>query len=258
MVARDSADGHDRPSRGRRRSRRWLWRTLAGLVAALIAAVVGVLLAFPVAAAAACPGCYGLHGAGSDVYVDGGATAVQRRHMVDMVTAARHRVRAFLGETRSSPRVLVCLSADCYDRIGGGGEKGQALRDYALALSPDGANVVIASHELAHVELYHRLGSRYERLPRWFHEGLAVLISDDPRYLTGKPAGQRCPIDYAEALAATRTATTPSPDAGQDFYRNGACVVDRWVATNGGVGAVHDLVRRLRAGEAFTDIVVTP
>jgi hypothetical protein len=254
VVTAGSTDGPDRPAGRRPRRRRWLWRTLAAAGAVVIAAGAGLLLAYPVAAAAACPGCYGLREAGPGVYVDGAATPEQRRGMVDMVAAARQRVRDFLGETRSNPRILVCLSTDCYDHIGGGGEKGQALRDRALALSPAGADVVIASHELAHAELFRRLGSRFDEVPRWFHEGIAVVISDDPRYLTARPAGERCPVDYAGALAAIRAGTTPSVD----FYRDSACVVDRWVAAHGGAGAVHDLVRRLRAGESFTDVVVLP
>ena len=222
------------------------------LAVALIAAVAGVVVAYPVAAAAVCPRCYGLDRAGPGVYADGSATVDQRRQMVDMVAAARQRVRDFYGDTRSGPRVLVCLSAGCYQHIGGGGEKGQTLRDRAVALSPDGATVVIASHELTHAEQFHRLGSRYGQVPRWFNEGLAVLVSDDPRYLTAKPAGDRCPIDYATALAAVRAESA----TGQDFYRDSACVVDRWAATHGGADAVRDLNRRLLAGEPFADLVV--
>jgi hypothetical protein len=187
------------------------------------------------------------------VYVDGDATPEQRRQVVDMMAAARQRVSDYLGATRSRPRVLVCLSADCYQRIGGGGEKGQALRDRALALSPDGADVVIASHELTHAELYRRLGGRYDEVPRWFHEGIAVLVSDDPRYLTAQPPGERCPIDYDRALAAVRAGAPPSTD----FYRDSACVVDRWTAAHGGAEGVLDLVRRLQAGESFGSVVVT-
>jgi hypothetical protein len=243
----------ERPAGDKPRWRRWLWRTPAGLVVVLIAAVAGLVVAYPVAAAAACPRCYGLHEAGPDVYTDG--TAAQDRQTLDMIAAARQRVRDFYGATSSSPRVLVCSTAGCYDHIGGGGEKGQTLRDRASALSPGGANVVIASHELTHAEQFRRLGSRYGKVPRWFNEGLAVLVSDDPRYLTAKPAGQRCPIDYAVALAAIRASATPALDAGQNFYRDSACVVDRWAATHGGADAVRDLNRRLLTGEPFADIV---
>ncbi|MEU4243290.1 hypothetical protein [Actinoplanes sp. NPDC026619] len=238
------------------RRRRWLWRTAAGLAAALLIAVAGVVVAYPIAAAAACPACFGLHEAAPGVYVESSATPAQRSQMVDMIAAARQRVRDFYGEIRSDPRILICLSAGCYGHIGGG-EKGRTWRDITVALSPGGADLVIAAHELVHAEQYRRLGSRYDRVPRWFNEGLAVVIADDPRYLTAKPAGERCPINYAQALAATRAVTVPAPDAGQDFYRNGACVVDRWLATNGGPAAVHDLNRRLLAGEPFTGIVLT-
>ncbi|MGW4947336.1 hypothetical protein ACWEOZ_37780 [Actinoplanes sp. NPDC004185] len=224
----------------------------AALAAVLVAAVAALVVFYPIAVAAACPGCYGLRRAGPDVYVDDGATPEQRRQVVDLIAQARQRVGDYLGATRSSPRVLVCLSTECYEHIGGGGEKGQALRDRALALSPDGADVVIASHELTHAELYRRLGSRYDQVPRWFHEGLAVLVSDDPRYLTAKPPGERCPIDHDRALAAVRAGAAPSTD----FYRDSACVVDRWVAAHGGAGAVLDLIRRLRAGESFAAVVV--
>jgi hypothetical protein len=232
--------------------RRWLWRTVAALAATVVAALAAVVVLYPVAAAAACPGCYGLRKAGPDVYVDDTATPARQQEMVEVVAAARQRVRDFLGETRSSPRVLVCLSADCYRHIGGGGEKGQALRDRAVALSPGGADVVIASHELTHTELYRRLGSRYGQVPRWFHEGIAVLVSADPRYLTAGPPGERCPVDHAQALAAIRAGTAPSPD----FYRDSACVVERWVAGHGGAEAVLELIRRLRAGERFSAVVV--
>jgi hypothetical protein len=237
---------------GKPRWRRRLRRTLAGLGVTLFVAVVGLIVAYPVAAAAVCPRCFGLRGAGSGVYVDSSATPDQRRQIVAMVAEARQRVRNFYGGTRSSPRVLVCLRVACYRHIGGGGEKGRTLRDQVTALSPDGVNVVIDSHELTHAEQFRRLGSRYGQVPRWFNEGLAVLVSDDSRYLTAKPPGERCPIDFATASAAIRTASA----AGQEFYRDSACVVERWAAGHGGAEAVRDLNRRLLAGERFADVVV--
>lgn len=240
----------------RPRRRRWPARSAVGLVVVLVAALIGVVVAYPVAAAAACPGCYGFQRAGSDLYVEDSATPDQRRQVTELIAAARRRVDEFYGDTRSSPRILVCLSDGCYGHLSGGGEKGQTVRDLVVALSPAGANVVIASHELAHAEQYHRLGSRFDQVPHWFNEGLAVLISDDPRYLTAKGAGDRCPVDYAQALAAIRAGRASRPGAARDFYRNSACVVDRWAGAHGGAVAVHDLIRRLLAGEPFTDIVV--
>ncbi|MFG1943168.1 hypothetical protein [Nonomuraea sp. NPDC048826] len=54
-------------------------------------------------------------------------------------------------------------------------------------LSPRGADPVIASHELSHVELHTRLAGA--EVPQWFDEGLAVVVCGDPRYLA--PASVR-------------------------------------------------------------------
>jgi hypothetical protein len=73
----------------------------------------------------------------------------------------------------------------------------------AVMLSPRGIDAVIAAHELAHVELHERLGSHAGHVPQWFDEGLAVLVSDDPRYLRPETAVDRCLVASDEALPAT-------------------------------------------------------
>ena len=45
----------------------------------------------------------------------------------------------------------MCLSDDCYRRIGGGRERGIAVLNRAVMLSPRGVNPVIAAHELTHL-----------------------------------------------------------------------------------------------------------
>jgi hypothetical protein len=62
--------------------------------------------------------------------------------------------------------------------------------------SPRGADVVIAVHELAHAELHRRIGvvtTLSRSVPRGFDEGLAVVVSDDPRYRAAGP--DRCRIE---------------------------------------------------------------
>ena len=51
-------------------------------------------------------------------------------------------------------------------------------------LPPRGLNEVIISHELTHIELHSRVGvlRSWRSIPSWFDEGLAVLVSQDPRY----------------------------------------------------------------------------
>jgi hypothetical protein len=218
-------------------TRRRVLVTLAAVVVLLAGAAATLVVAAPVVAAAACPGCHGLESLGDGVWVEPGTDHAAVR--ADLAAADR-RLRAFFGDRLTAPRVLICHTDACYRRIGGGGEKGQALRDWALLLSPGGANAVIAAHELTHVEVFHRLDGG--DLPSWFDEGLAVLVSDDPRYLD--PGPDRCQVDPAAAAEVTR-----GPWHGSiPTYRLAACAVSRWVTARGGPPAVLDLIANVRDG----------
>ncbi|UQU62375.1 hypothetical protein COUCH_25480 [Couchioplanes caeruleus] len=229
---------------GRRR-----WIVVAAVVALLGAGAGAVSYAVPGLAATACPGCYGLHDLGDHVYAD---TADPR--LRDVVAAADRRIAAFYGERRSDPRVLICTTDDCYRRIGGGGEKGRALRDWSLMLSPAGANETIATHELSHNEFHERLGPARSKVPQWFDEGLAVLVSDDGRYLG--PGPDRCTLPYEQALPVTTADWWSAAGGGDDrAYLQAACVVSRWTGRHGGSAGVLDLISRLRDGDGFTALV---
>ncbi|WP_208804452.1 hypothetical protein, partial [Microbispora triticiradicis] len=230
-----------------RRARVWL---LAALVALPIAAAAVVAVAYPAAAATACPGCYGLERLAGDVYAEQGLPPYRKRQVVSAVEEAERRVRDFYGGRRAAPRILACLSDRCYRRIGGGGERGVAVLNRAVMLSPSGVDPVIASHEMSHVELHARLGAGAE-VPQWFDEGLAVLVSGDPRYLAPDTAPDRCLVSTDAPLPATLDAWLRAAGADRNTYARAACRVSRWVVANGGPHAVLDLVRRLDAGETF-------
>ncbi|WP_045741864.1 hypothetical protein [Actinoplanes rectilineatus] len=225
------------------RTRRWI--IVAAVTVTLVAAAtVGLAVGAPVVAAAACPQCYGLSEIADGVYADRDDDAYRR-----MLDAADRRISTFYGGRVSDPRVLICSTSECYRRLGGGGEKGRALGRWSLMLAPAGANEVIATHELAHAELHERLGSAASDVPDWFDEGLAVLISDDERYLRPESEADRCLLPWEEALpvvsadwaAATR-------DLNDRSYLQAACVVSRWVSEQGGSEAVLRLVDDLQAG----------
>ncbi|GIH60532.1 hypothetical protein [Microbispora siamensis] len=233
--------------RAPRRGRMW---PLAVLAALPIAAAAVVAVAFPPVAATACPGCYGLERLAPDVYAESGLPPFRRRQVVATVEEAERRVRAFYGGRQASPRILACLSDRCYRRIGGGGERGVAVLNRAVMLAPNGVDPVIASHEMSHVELHDRLVTN-DAVPQWFDEGLAVLVSGDPRYLAPDTAADRCLATTDAALPVTLDAWLRAAGADQRTYAKAACRVSRWVTANGGPHAVLDLVRRLNAGETF-------
>jgi hypothetical protein len=157
------------------------------------------------------------------------------------VEAARARVRAFYGDLQSTPRVLICATESCYSPLGGG-SRGVTLLDRALILSPRGADTVIAAHELAHAELHRRIGlaaTLGRSVPQWFDEGLAVVVSDDPRSLA--PGPDRCRAEPGGDLPAARAAWIETA-ASAGLYARAACRVSRWLDAHGGAAGVLSLV----------------
>lgn len=231
------------------------------LVVALLAAALmlgaggGLAYAFPAVAATACPRCYGLTPIAAGLYAEDGLPDADRQQLIQLHRDAGRRVSDFYGGRQSTPRVLVCRTARCYHRIGGGGERGVAVLNRAVMLSPRGADPVIAAHELAHVELRERLGDRRAQVPQWFDEGLAVLVSDDPRYLLPSTATDRCRVASAERLPDTLAAWLAAAGTDERVYAKAACRVSRWVNQGGGPRAVADLIDRLNHGERFTAVV---
>ncbi|OZM81856.1 hypothetical protein [Pseudonocardia sp. MH-G8] len=164
---------------------------------------------------------------------------------VGRVDEGTQRVAEFFGDLRGGPAFLACLTDACYARIGGGGERGIAVLNRAVMLSPRGIDPVIAAHELTHVELHARLGSA--TVPQWFDEGLAVLVSDDARYLQPAGTGDRCRVEPAGPLPETLGDWLHAAGADPQVYAQAGCAVSRLLATHD----VHALVAQLAAGEVL-------
>ena len=205
----------------------------------LVVASLAAALAFPSVAATTCPGCFGLERVRPGLYVEPGLTAAQYLQVTDAVDEGTRRVQAYFGDLRSDPDVLVCLTEECYARVGGGRERGIAVLSRAVMLSPRGIDPVIAAHELTHVELRARLGPG--AVPQWFDEGLAVLVSNDPRYLLPEGARDRCRIAPTGPLPQSLDDWLRAAGADADVYAQAACRVSRWTAWHDLNGLVADL-----------------
>jgi hypothetical protein len=230
---------------------------MLGVVTVVLSSLIWLASSYPSVAAAACPSCYGLADLGGGIYSERNSSAADKARIRATIAAARDRVRTFYKEMNAQPRILICQSEACYQAIGGGQSSGMAILDMALLLSPRGDNPVIAAHELAHIELHTRLGKMktMERvIPQWFDEGLAVLISDDPRYLAPQTATNRCLVDSFERLPTDRASWVVSARR-KDLYAKAACRVWTWVSENGGPSSISKLIGDVAQGGDF-DILV--
>ncbi|SEG24070.1 hypothetical protein SAMN05444920_102313 [Nonomuraea solani] len=236
------------------RSRKLWARITAVLAALLVATVAGIAVAYPSIAATTCPGCYGLTELEEGVYTEDGLSAQQKSQVRQTVTQSRELIAAFYGSRASSPTLLICLTEPCYTRIGGGKERGIAVLNRSVMLSPKGINAAIASHEMSHVELHTRLTSGAE-IPQWFDEGLAVVVANDPRYLAPESASDRCLSAPTNPLPVTLEQWLSTASKDTNTYAKSACQVTRWLRDNQGRTGLLSLIDRLNAGEPFSSIV---
>jgi hypothetical protein len=115
-----------------------------------------------------------------------------------------------------------------------------------VKIAPNGFNPMIITHELFHAELHKRMGlfgMLKPVIPVWFNEGMATLISKDPRYK---------PTYSDEEIAWIRTAQSYFGDWGdhikergwKDTYGSAMAAVKK-IEKQRGVGALRQIIDRV-------------
>jgi hypothetical protein len=130
------------------------------------------------------PALSGTERVSEQLWVEHGMPATTRTALSQAIVVARRRLADTFGTVRSSPPVVACCT-DARARSLGLRERAvaQTVRGPAILLGPRGLTAGEVLHEWTHAELDARLPRAVvRRLPRWFDEGLARVVSDDPRY----------------------------------------------------------------------------
>lgn len=157
------------------------------LAAAAIVSLSGVAIAaVPGPQRFLFPGAIGLTEIAAGVFTDQPATAHQQ---LAMISVARGKVGDFFGTIHTTPRVILCSTAECAHKFGESGNVAKSLGWSALfipkkAFDDPVIGQVLMTHEMIHSELLYRWGTTAlwdKRIPNWFNEGLASYISGDPR-----------------------------------------------------------------------------
>jgi len=163
----------------------------------LIACALGLLaITQPAIAALGCPKCFGFERLAGRIYVDPRMAGETRTMLLRANTDATCRLNPLFGSTSTDPVILACSDEDCQRRIDGGGVRGMSYASYGLRLSPRGLDPATVAHERMLIELQHRVGFvGFLRgdIPAWFMEGIAVVVSGNPRdLLPENTVGSRC------------------------------------------------------------------
>ena len=128
------------------------------------------------------PEGFGMIQVSPSIYVEGGADEATRAKLRDAMERAQGAIHGAYGSVHSHPIVHACVTEGCYEAFGGRGSVAKIYGNRIL-LSPRGLNWHFLAHEWSHVEMRTRLTLRaWWHLPRWFDEGVAVVVSEAPEH----------------------------------------------------------------------------
>lgn len=107
----------------------------------------------------------------------------EQDNLTTLQDAARTFVENRLGPFRTPPRVLFCATEACSEKFGMDGTSAFALGTQGILVHPKGREPHILRHEMIHhwqAETFGRYATSFG-LPRWYIEGMAYALSEDPR-----------------------------------------------------------------------------
>jgi len=233
--------------------RRWSKRcTLIAAVFVILGTAL-VVLVWPAVAAYLCPSCYGLERVTDSLFVEPAMSVEDRRMLQETVARAAGQVASFYGSIDRQPILLACASEDCDRKLGGRGARANTYGTTFIRLSPRGLNQTILAHEFSHVELHSRIGQfrlLTRAIPAWFDEGLAVIVSDDARYLgPGTMSATRCLLEPQGNLPSSPFQWGHAAGKTPGLYAQAACRVMRWLEENGGKTGLRDAILQVAEGK---------
>lgn len=212
------------------------------------------------------PVSFGLTQIAPNVFVEQSMSEPQRESLLKAIESARKRIHLYYGSVLSTPEFIACATEECFISLGGITSRAKAYGESKILLSPRGLTVPIIAHEWSHAELYSKVEGFFgiSTIPRWFDEGLAVVVSNEPTHSETvwqeiNLQGLSCPdIAMLQSRNDWLGATRKHGDA--SFNKEGysvvySCVgheVRRWYRNAGRSGLAH-FIETIRYNKPFED-----
>ncbi|MCL7463945.1 hypothetical protein [Phaeovulum sp. NW3] len=174
----------------------------------------------------------GMVSAGGRVMIDRAAGAAERRAILARIKAAEAGIAKAFGARRSAPQWQVCTTPAC-DRANGMTSRAMSYGALLVTISSKAvADDKTYLHEHVHAELASALPfaiGAASRLPNWFDEGLATVISRSAGY----PAKRRADCAGVAQMPLPKTRAdfvrlSRASGAGPVYMRS-ACAVLDWL-----------------------------
>lgn len=101
---------------------------------------------------------------------------------------AFHFVDSSVGSIEKKPRVIFCSSQACFQSLGLGKRSAATIGTFGIVISPRAWKPYYVCHEMIHHLQDEKLGMfKAWRDPKWFIEGMAYSLSEDPRSKLSEP-----------------------------------------------------------------------
>lgn len=208
----------------------------------------------------------GMERVSPELVLEAPITRVDAEQAEALQKEAKRLLAVVWTERQSSPELWICQTEVCYQRLGGGSPVGKSFGYSRTLMSQRGQTAGILAHEWWHAEFWHRIGlSKVSSVPRWFDEGVAVWISQEPRHsetmyqrvLTQgiAPPKLESLVSFDDWDAAVGRygdhLKTPDLNAINVIYPTAGHEVRRWIEIVG-VDGLRRLVKDLAAGADFS------
>jgi hypothetical protein len=190
------------------------------------------------------------------IWVDPAMSPAQRAEVLRLIEVGRASVGDFYGEYRARPTIIVGADMERLSWFTNNsyGTTHYSLLGVSVVIGPDGQNADVMSHELAHPELFTRIGwwQTIVTVPTWFDEGLAMQFDqrekyDEAAYQALAAKGALAPLD------TMRTGSGFFNDQAVEHYVQARHDVATRVARAGKPGVLR-LIDELSHGRAFHDL----
>lgn len=93
-----------------------------------------------------------------------------------------------VGEIKKKPRIIFCAKESCFNSFGFNKASTHAVGISGIVISPRAWKYYYIRHEIIHHLQAEKMGVISQwRSPAWFKEGMAYLLSEDPRKTLSEP-----------------------------------------------------------------------
>lgn len=204
---------------------------------------------------------------GDHIYISDQMPKSLHGKILGITAESSERIEAFWGEMKSKPIFIFCATEDEFHHFGQNSGTPAMIHTTFLGayviVQPDGTNVDVVSHEICHAELSERLhwDKRYQGVPAWFNEGLALMVD----YRFPQKGGGHSHEDYLNHWIFREDSARYMPlseiEHIHDFfakdefwtklsYMRSGLEVSRWLEIVGHQG-VKALISRINDGRSF-------